>query len=114
MSQCIFCRIIARELPSQIVFEDEQVVAFKDINPVAPVHVLVVPRQHVASLREAGKEHKALLGHMQLVAARLAEQLGIAERGFRLVLNCGEEGGQTVDHMHLHLLGGRTMQWPPG
>lgn len=114
MSQCIFCRIIARELPGQIVFEDDKVVAFKDINPMAPVHVLVVPRKHIASLREAEVSDGALLGHMQLVAARLAEELGIAEKGFRLVLNCGEEGGQMVWHLHLHLLGGRAMQWPPG
>ncbi|MDH7479408.1 MAG: histidine triad nucleotide-binding protein [Syntrophomonadaceae bacterium] len=114
MKDCLFCRIIAGEVPSQKVYEDERVLAFKDINPVAPVHVLVVPKQHLGSLSDAGEEELSLLGHLQLVAARLAGQTGVAPGGYRVVTNCGPDGGQTIHHLHLHLLGGREMRWPPG
>lgn len=110
---CLFCKIIAGEIPSKMVFEDHLTFAFRDINPQAPTHVLVVPRKHIASLAETGVEHQELLGYLQLVAARIAVNEGLSN-GFRTVINSGPDGGQTVDHLHLHLLGGRPMHWPPG
>jgi histidine triad (HIT) family protein len=113
-SDCLFCRIINKEVKSTIVHEDEQAVAFEDINPQAPTHVLIVPRKHFSGLNDAAPEDAALLGHLQLVAAKLARQRGIAESGYRTVLNTGRGAGQSVFHIHLHLLGGRGMRWPPG
>jgi histidine triad (HIT) family protein len=110
---CLFCKIIAGEIPSKKVFEDDLTYAFKDINPQAPTHVLVVPRKHIASLAEAGAEDEGLLGYLHLVAARIASSERLAN-GFRTVMNTGSDGGQTVDHLHVHLLGGRAMGWPPG
>ena len=110
---CLFCKIIAGEIPSKKVFEDELAFAFRDINPQAPSHVLIVPRKHISSLAHAGEEDQALLGHLHLVAARIAESDGLM-KGFRTVINIGADGGQTVDHLHIHLLGGRAMSWPPG
>ncbi len=110
---CIFCKIIAGQIPSTAVYQDELAYAFADINPKAPVHVLVVPREHIGSLDEAGKEHRALLGHLMWAAAEIARKKGLAE-GYRVVVNTGKHGGQTVDHLHLHLLGGRVHSWPPG
>lgn len=110
---CVFCRIAAGEIPARVVHRDERAVAFHDINPQAPVHVLVIPREHIASLADVGEEHGDLLGHLLLVASRVARQEGLAA-GYRLVANCGRDGGQTVDHLHLHLLGGRGLGWPPG
>lgn len=110
---CIFCRIIRGESPARIVHEDEQAVALEDINPQAPVHLLVVPRKHIGGLSDAQGEDAALLGHLQLVAAQLARQRGI-ESGYRTVLNSGRGAGQSVFHLHLHVLGGRGMRWPPG
>lgn len=112
-ADCIFCRIAAGEIPGDRIFEDERVVAFRDIHPKAPVHVLVIPRQHHASLDAVPPGEDALLGHVCLVARDLAKRLGLAD-GYRLVVNTGPAGGQTVDHLHLHLLGGRDMTWPPG
>ena len=109
---CLFCRIIRKEIPAKLVHEDERCVAFRDINPQAPTHVLVIPREHVASLNEA--RDAAMLGHLSLVAAQIAKQEGIAEAGYRTVVNTTREAGQTVFHVHLHLLGGRPMGWPPG
>ncbi len=109
----IFKRIIDREVPADIVYEDEQCIAFRDINPQAPTHVLVVPKKDIASLSEAQPEDEPLLGHLLLVARNLARQLQLSE-GYRLVINVGRHGGQTVDHLHLHVLGGRPMHWPPG
>ncbi|NLK51353.1 MAG: histidine triad nucleotide-binding protein [Syntrophomonadaceae bacterium] len=114
MSSCLFCQIIAKKIPSQIVYEDDQLVAFKDINPVAPTHILLIPRKHLSGLNEVTDADRDLLGYIQIQAARLAQQAGIAENGYRLVTNCGVEGGQTSEHLHYHLLGGRSMQWPPG
>lgn len=114
MAECLFCRIVAKEIPSKVVYEDKQVLAFHDINPAAPVHVLIVPKQHRTSLLDVTPDDQAVLGHLQLVAGQLAREFGLEERGFRLVSNCGEEGGQTIGHLHFHLLGGRTLQWPPG
>lgn len=114
MADCLFCRIAAKEIPSQVVYEDEQVLAFRDINPAAPVHVLIIPKQHYTSLLDVSSEDQALLGKIQTIVGQLARDLGLADRGFRLVCNCGDEGGQTVGHLHYHLLGGRPLQWPPG
>ena len=110
---CLFCRIMAGEIPSQKVFEDDRTYAFRDINPQAPTHVLVVPRKHLASLAEAEAEDEALLGYLHLVAARIAASEGLTDE-FRTVINTGADGGQTVDHLHIHVLGGRSMHWPPG
>jgi histidine triad (HIT) family protein len=110
---CLFCKIVNGEIPSTPVYQDELAYAFADINPKAPVHVLVVPREHLASVDDAGQQHKALLGHLLAAAAQIARAQGLA-RGYRVVINVGDEGGQTVDHLHLHLLGGRPMTWPPG
>jgi histidine triad (HIT) family protein len=110
---CLFCKIASGEIPSTAIYQDERVYAFADINPKAPVHVLIVPREHIASLAEATSEQNELLGHLMGVAAQIARSKGLA-KGYRVVLNTGEDGGQTVDHLHLHLLGGRQMTWPPG
>jgi histidine triad (HIT) family protein len=110
---CIFCKIIEGTIPSSAVYQDESAFAFTDINPQAPVHLLIVPREHFASLSEAGEDKRELLGHLLLVAARLAKQKGLG-KGYRVVINTGEDGGQTVDHLHVHLLGGRSLTWPPG
>jgi histidine triad (HIT) family protein len=109
---CLFCRIARREIPATLVAETEHCVAFRDINPQAPVHVLVIPREHVASLNEA--RDPALVGRLALLAAEIAEREGIAEGGYRTVINTNADAGQTVFHIHLHLLGGRPMGWPPG
>lgn len=109
----VFQRIIDRELPADIVYEDELCLAFRDIHPAAPVHVLVIPKKHLVSLADAQPEDQALLGHLLLVCRRLAGELGL-ELGFRLVANSGPNAGQTVDHLHFHLLGGRPLSWPPG
>jgi histidine triad (HIT) family protein len=114
MAACIFCRIARGELPAQIVYRDEQVLAFRDINPQAPVHILVVPCEHLSGLNELDAAHAELLGQLLLAAQRVARAEGLAERGYRLVINQGPEAGQSVDHLHVHLLGGRPMQWPPG
>jgi histidine triad (HIT) family protein len=110
---CIFCKIIDGEIPSTAVYQDELAYAFADINPKAPVHVLVVPREHIGSLDDADESKKALLGHLLWAAAEIAQQKKLGN-GYRVVVNTGEEGGQTVDHLHLHLLGGRMLSWPPG
>jgi len=111
---CIFCRIARKEIPSTIVYEDEHAIAFEDVNPQAPVHVLVVPRKHIPTNLDLTEDDSNLVGHLFLVANKVAQQKGIAERGFRLLMNCNREAGQTVFHIHLHLLGGRVMGWPPG
>jgi histidine triad (HIT) family protein len=113
-SNCIFCRIIAGEIPSKKAYEDELAFAFHDINPQAPTHVLIIPKKHIASLNEASKDDQALLGHLTLVASKLAEQLGVVAGGYRTVINTGTGAGQSVWHIHIHLLGGRVMGWPPG
>ncbi len=110
---CLFCKIIAGEIPSKKVFEDELTYAFRDIHPQAPSHILIVPRKHLTSLAHASEEDRELLGYLHLVAAKIAESEGL-RNGFRTVINIGADGGQTVDHLHIHLLGGRAMGWPPG
>ena len=106
---CIFCRIISGEIQSEILYQDEQAVAFRDVNPKAPVHLLVVPRKHIESVAELTEDEAPILGHLVAVANRLAREAGISEKGYRLVVNCGPDGGQVVPHLHLHLLGGRQM-----
>lgn len=114
MQDCIFCKIAAKEIPVKPLYEDEEIIAFPDINPQAPVHVLVIPKKHIANLMEVCEADSALLSGMHRIIRRLAGELGIAEKGFRLVVNTGDNGGQTVHHLHFHLLGGRFMTWPPG
>ena len=111
---CLFCKIASKQIPSKLVFEDDDLLAFHDINPVAPTHILVIPKQHITSLGEATAEHQALLGKLLLAARRAAEEAGLLESGFRVVLNTGANAGQSVFHVHLHVLGGRGMAWPPG
>jgi histidine triad (HIT) family protein len=110
---CLFCKIVAGQIPSKPVFEDEQTYAFGDLHPQAPVHILIVPRKHIASTAEADAGDSDLLGHLVWAAAEIARDKGLG-KGYRLVINTGEDGGQTVDHLHVHLLGGRPMHWPPG
>ncbi len=114
MTDCLFCRLIAGEIPAKIVQQNDHVVAFKDITPQAPTHVLVVPRRHIASLNDLSPENDALIGEMIRTAAAIAKENGHADRGYRMVFNCNADAGQTVFHVHLHLLGGRQMTWPPG
>lgn len=111
---CIFCKIINREINSNVVYEDDKVFAFRDINPQAPTHILIVTKKHISTLLESNTEDEPLLGYLFTVARNLARKEGIAERGFRTVVNCNAEAGQTVFHLHMHLLGGRAMGWPPG
>jgi len=111
---CLFCRIVAGEIPATRVYEDDDLVAFADVNPVAPMHVLIVPRTHIATLNDLGPEHDALVGSMQRRAAAIAAERGFAASGYRTVFNCNAAAGQSVFHVHLHVLGGRSLAWPPG
>jgi len=111
---CLFCEIIERKRPAKIVYEDAQVMAFDDIHPQAPVHTLIIPKKHIATNLDLQEEDLGLVGHLFQTANRIASEKGIAENGFRLVMNCNRDSGQTVFHVHLHLLGGRLMHWPPG
>jgi len=110
---CLFCKIIDGTIPSTPVYQDDVSYAFADISPKAPVHILIVPREHIASVAEVGEDKKALLGHLLWAAAEIARQKGLTD-GYRMVVNMGEDGGQSVEHLHLHLLGGRALSWPPG
>ena len=112
--ETIFDKIINREIPADILYEDDELLAFSDVNPQAPVHFLVIPKQRIPTINEIEPEQAALIGRMVLAAKQIAAEKGIAEDGYRLVMNCNEHGGQTVFHIHLHLLGGRPMGWPPG
>ncbi len=114
MEDCIFCKIINKQIPSSIIYEDDKSLAFNDINPQAPVHILIIPKKHIRSLVESDNTDKELLGHLTQVARDIANEKGLATKGFRLVLNSGLEAGQSVWHIHLHILGGRKMTWPPG
>lgn len=111
---CLFCKIAAGEIPSTKVYEDDLVYAFRDIEPQAPVHILIIPKQHISSVNEINDENCAIVGHIFKVAAEIAKNEGVAEEGYRIVTNIGENGGQTVKHLHYHMLGGRSLQWPPG
>lgn len=112
-ADCLFCKILDGVIPANRVYEDEFCIGFPDINPQAPTHLLIIPKEHIASVAKAKEEHKPLLGHLMATAAELARTQRLGD-GFRIVLNTGDEGGQTVHHLHLHLLGGRRMTWPPG
>lgn len=112
-AKTIFKRIIDKEIPAQVVYEDDKCLAFRDVNPQAPVHVLVIPRQEIPSLAQAADSDAALLGHLLSAVRTVAKQLNLGQ-GYRVVINCGPDGGQTVDHLHLHVLGGRRLEWPPG
>lgn len=112
MSNCIFCKIVQGEIPSAKIYEDEKIFVFKDINPEAPTHILLIPKKHIVSLMDL--DDFEIISHIHKVAQKMAKELGISESGFRLVNNCKEDGGQTVDHLHYHMLGGRKLQWPPG
>jgi histidine triad (HIT) family protein len=114
MSDCIFCKILRKEIPAQFVFEDEEIFAIRDVNPQAPTHILVLTKKHIASLHDCSAGEEALLGHALTVARNLAEKEGLHRSGYRVVLNTGAGAGQSVFHIHVHLLGGRPMKWPPG
>ncbi len=111
---CIFCKIIKKQIPCDLVYEDDKVIAFNDISPQAPIHVIIIPRQHIEDLNSIKQESSEVIGHIFMVVREIAKKLGVAENGYRIVSNCGEQGGQTVQHIHFHLLGGRMLQWPPG
>lgn len=109
MEDCIFCKIIKKEIPSEIVYEDEGIIAFKDINPAAPIHILVIPKKHISSIIDMKKEDEATIGRIYSIINKIAEDIGIKEKGFRVILNCGEDGGQEVKHIHFHLLAGKKL-----
>jgi histidine triad (HIT) family protein len=111
---CIFCKIVSREIASPLLYEDSELIAFKDIEPKAPHHILIIPKAHIATLNDTEEAHQAMLGKMMLVAKQIAQEIGVAEDGYRVLMNCNSGGGQAVYHIHLHLLAGRQMQWPPG
>ncbi len=114
MSECLFCKLANHEIPTQVVYEDEHAFAFRDINPQAPVHILVIPRQHLSNLAEASPQDAQLLGHLLWVCAEVARQEGVEASGYRVVLNTNRDAGQSVYHLHFHVLGGRHLTWPPG
>ena len=114
MSDCIFCRIAAGQIPATMLYDDGEVLAFRDINPEAPVHLLIVPRRHISTLNDLNEADAALIGRLYLAGKQVAAELGVAERGYRTVINCNRDAGQIVFHLHMHLLAGREMGWPPG
>ena len=114
MADCLFCKIRDKEIPARLAYEDAQCIAFHDINPQAPMHVLVVPREHIATLNDLKPDHEALVGHLHTVGSRLAREAGHGETGYRVLFNTNRGAGQTVFHIHLHVLGGRELRWPPG
>ncbi len=114
MSDCLFCKMVSGEIAPDKVYEDDDVLAFRDLNPQAPLHLLVIPKRHISTLNDLEEDHALLLGKMFLAAKKIAHQEGVSEEGYRTVINCNRDGGQSVYHIHLHLLAGRGMQWPPG
>lgn len=114
MSDCLFCKIRDGEIPSETVYENDDILAFKDVNPHSPTHVLIVPRKHIATINDLEGEDAKIMGEMMMVAQEIAKTEGVAESGFRLVINTNDDAGQTVHHIHMHLMGGRNMAWPPG
>lgn len=114
MTECVFCKIVKGEIPARRVFEDDDVIAFDDVNPVAPMHVLIVPRRHIATLNDLTESDAAMIGKLALCASHVARERGLAEKGYRTVINCMSGAGQAVYHVHMHLLGGRVFGWPPG
>jgi len=113
-SDCLFCKIVAGEIPADIIHSDDMVVAFRDIKPQAPVHVLIIPREHIATVQDLKTEHGRLMGHIMGVVPSIAEKMNISKKGYRVVFNCNKDAGQDVFHVHAHLMGGRTFAWPPG
>lgn len=114
MTDCIFCKIANGQIPSDIIYEDDKVIAFKDLNPQSPTHILIIPKEHIESSNFIDEGNSHLIGHIFVIINKLAKQLGIDKEGYRIVNNCGENGGQTVSHIHFHLLAGRKLSWPPG
>jgi histidine triad (HIT) family protein len=114
MADCLFCKIVAGDIPAKIVHADDEAIAFRDIDPKAPTHVLVIPREHIATVNDLEGEHERVVGRLFTIARQVARDEGLADDGYRLVMNCGEGAGQSVFHIHLHLLGGRRLSWPPG
>ena len=114
MSECLFCRIAAGEIPAKIVFDDEKVIAFEDIKPQAPIHIIIIPRKHIPTVLDMGEEDRELVGHIHLVANQIAAEKSLTQDGFRLVTNCKKSAGQEIFHLHIHMLGGRDFGWPPG
>jgi histidine triad (HIT) family protein len=114
MEECLFCKFVNKEIPTAIVYESDEILAFNDINPQAPVHILIIPKEHITTMNNLNSKHKKLIGDIVLTAKKLAFENNIAEDGYRIVLNCNKKGGQEVNHIHLHLLGDRQMNWPPG
>ena len=114
MSDCFFCKMVKGEITPEVVYETDEVLAFRDISPQAPSHILIIPKQHIATINDVRPEQATLIGQMTLAAQHIAEQEGMAEQGYRCIMNCNADGGQTVFHLHMHLLGGRAMSWPPG
>jgi histidine triad (HIT) family protein len=114
MKDCLFCKMARGTIPTKLVHEEENIIAFRDINPQAPTHILIVPKEHIETLNDVNQNHSELLGAMQITASKIAEKEGISHHGFRTVFNCNKDAGQTVFHIHLHLLGGRSLRWPPG
>lgn len=114
MDDCIFCKIVKGEIPSKKIYEDDKVYAFHDINPEAPVHFLVIPKDHIASANDLNDNNADIVSHIFKIINKLAVELNISDKGYRIVNNCGEDGGQTVKHIHFHVLGGRCLHWPPG
>jgi histidine triad (HIT) family protein len=114
MEECIFCKIVQGEIPTNIIYQDDQVIAFDDLHPKAPIHKLIIPRRHIATLNDLDPKDKELIGHMVYVAKQFAKDLNIDEKGYRTLINCNADAGQIIFHIHLHLLGGRKMTWPPG
>lgn len=114
MADCIFCRIINGEIPCNKIYEDDKVLAFYDISPETPVHFLVIPKEHIENINKITKENSEIMSHIFVVINKIVKELNISENGYRVVTNCGKDGGQTVNHIHFHVLGGRSLQWPPG
>ncbi len=114
MADCLFCKMVKGEIKPDIVYEDEEILAFRDISPQAPVHILVIPKQHIPTLNDLEKDHAELIGKLFLVASKVAEKEGVAQTGYRTIINCNRDAGQEVFHIHLHMIGGRSMKWPPG
>jgi len=114
MSDCLFCKIRDGEIPAGIIYENEHILAFEDVNPQAPLHILIIPRKHIATVNDLQQENAGIIAELYLAAKKIAADKGVAEEGYRLVMNCNEQAGQTVFHLHLHLLAGRPMHWPPG
>jgi len=114
VDDCIFCEIVKKQIPCEIIYEDDSVIGFKDISPQAPVHVIIIPKVHISNINDISEDESDVIGHIFIAAKKIAKDLGISETGYRIISNCGEDGGQTVQHIHFHLLGGRMLKWPPG